>query len=110
MRICSSVKESEVERAKKLLKTNLLLQLDGEPCFYTLIELVQGLIDRVIGIQFARLLCGMVWYGMVWYGMVWYGMVWYGVSWYSVWLRCLGFYSMAWYGVVWRGMAWYGVV
>jgi len=29
MRICSSVTEGEVERAKKLLKTNLLLQLDG---------------------------------------------------------------------------------
>ena len=29
MRLCSSVTEFEVERAKNLLKTNMLLQLDG---------------------------------------------------------------------------------
>lgn len=29
MRLCTSVTESEVTRAKNLLKTNLLLQLDG---------------------------------------------------------------------------------
>ena len=29
MRLCSSITEAEVDRAKKLLKTNLLLQLDG---------------------------------------------------------------------------------
>ena len=29
MRICTSVTEAEVSRAKNLLKTNMLLQLDG---------------------------------------------------------------------------------
>ncbi|OWK06492.1 PMPCB, partial [Cervus elaphus hippelaphus] len=29
MRLCTSVTESEVARAKNLLKTNMLLQLDG---------------------------------------------------------------------------------
>lgn len=31
MRLCTSVTESEVARAKNLLKTNMLLQLDGGP-------------------------------------------------------------------------------
>lgn len=30
MRLCHSVTEAEVDRAKNLLKTNMLLQLDGE--------------------------------------------------------------------------------
>lgn len=30
MRLCSSVTEAEVDRAKNLLKTNMLLQLDGK--------------------------------------------------------------------------------
>ena len=30
MRLCTSVTESEVARAKNLLKTNMLLQLDGK--------------------------------------------------------------------------------
>lgn len=30
MRICSNVTEAEVDRAKNLLKTNMLLQLDGK--------------------------------------------------------------------------------
>lgn len=30
MRLCTIVTEAEVERAKNLLKTNMLLQLDGE--------------------------------------------------------------------------------
>lgn len=30
MRLCTSVTENEVARAKNLLKTNMLLQLDGE--------------------------------------------------------------------------------
>lgn len=29
MRLCSGVTEAEVDRAKNLLKTNMLLQLDG---------------------------------------------------------------------------------
>lgn len=29
MRLCTSVTEKEVERAKNILKTNMLLQLDG---------------------------------------------------------------------------------
>lgn len=29
MRLCTNVTESEVERARNLLKTNMLLQLDG---------------------------------------------------------------------------------
>lgn len=31
MRLCTNVTESEVARAKNLLKTNMLLQLDGKP-------------------------------------------------------------------------------
>lgn len=31
MRLCSNVTEAEVDRAKNLLKTNMLLQLDGTP-------------------------------------------------------------------------------
>lgn len=30
VRLCTSVTESEVARAKNLLKTNMLLQLDGK--------------------------------------------------------------------------------
>lgn len=30
MRLCNNVTEAEVNRAKNLLKTNLLLQLDGK--------------------------------------------------------------------------------
>ena len=32
MRICTSVTEHEVARAKNLLKTNILMQLDGMTC------------------------------------------------------------------------------
>lgn len=32
MRLCNSVTEAEVDRAKNLLKTNMLLQLDGKLC------------------------------------------------------------------------------
>lgn len=31
MRLCSNVTDAEVDRAKNLLKTNMLLQLDGRP-------------------------------------------------------------------------------
>ena len=30
MRVCNSVTESEVERAKRVLKSSMLMQLDGE--------------------------------------------------------------------------------
>ena len=33
MRICTTVSEHEVARAKNLLKTNILMQLDGEALF-----------------------------------------------------------------------------
>lgn len=41
IRLCTSVTENEVARAKNLLKTNMLLQLDGETyeSFLFLVEL-----------------------------------------------------------------------
>lgn len=36
MRLCTIVTEAEVDRAKNLLKTNMLLQLDGEHFLYVL--------------------------------------------------------------------------
>lgn len=41
VRLCTSVTENEVARAKNLLKTNMLLQLDGEAyeSFFFLAEL-----------------------------------------------------------------------
>lgn len=35
MRLCNNVTEAEVDRAKNLLKTNMLLQLDGKQCCFT---------------------------------------------------------------------------
>ena len=34
MRLCTSVTESEVQRAKNILKTNILLQFDGYLHFF----------------------------------------------------------------------------
>merc|ERR1712024_404993 len=38
MRICTSITEFEVARAKNLLKTNMLLQLDGQLLFAKILE------------------------------------------------------------------------
>ena len=43
MRICTSVTDHEVARAKNLLKTNILMQLDGMfCCFFSLVKKKQN--------------------------------------------------------------------
>lgn len=39
MRLCTMVTEAEIERAKNLLKTNMLLQLDGKLFLFIIIPL-----------------------------------------------------------------------
>lgn len=57
MSLCTSVTESEVARAKNLLKTNMLLHLDGEAASYLSAQAVK----RFRGISFRTNLDYMNW-------------------------------------------------
>ena len=46
MYMCTSVTESEVTRAKNLLKTNMLLQLDGKAMTANAVRLCKLLVGR----------------------------------------------------------------